>query len=97
MNKQSRIDALLEQATVDCNNEEEELGECWSRWRMDSFFRYSQGTREIVTVMGLNSECSSLRRGIIARVRKGDREYNVSLAELEFVDLDRSVPSAGGV
>ncbi len=38
--------------------------------------------------MRLNNERSRLRRGIIARLRKGDGEYNVSPAELELVNPD---------
>ncbi len=89
MNKQSRIDALLEEATVDCYGEEEEFGGVLVALEDGLVFPLqARALGEIVTVIGLNSERSSPRRGIIARVRKGDREYSVSLAELEFVDLD---------
>ena len=43
---------------------------------------------EPVKVVGIDEGRSSLRRGIVARVRRGGQEYRVSLAELEFVDPD---------
>lgn len=43
---------------------------------------------EHVEVVDLDGANSSLRRGIVALVRKGDQEYPVSLADLEFVDPD---------
>lgn len=39
-------------------------------------------------VVDLDGARSSPRRGIVALVRQGDREYLVALAELEFVGLD---------
>ena len=43
---------------------------------------------ESVEVVDLDGARSGLRRGIVALVRKGDREYPVALADLEFVDPD---------
>ena len=43
---------------------------------------------ERVEVVELDGGCSSLRRGIVARVRKAGREYTVSLADLAFVNPD---------
>ena len=42
----------------------------------------------VVEVIGLDSRRSSLRTGILARVRKGGREHSVGLADLHFVDPD---------
>lgn len=41
-----------------------------------------------MTVTGLTDSRSDLRRGIVARVHKAAREYNVALSELEFVNPD---------
>ena len=41
-----------------------------------------------MTVVGLDDRRSGLRRGIIARVRKGEREYTAALSELEIVEPD---------
>jgi hypothetical protein len=43
---------------------------------------------DMVEVVDLDGASSSLRRGIVALVRKGDREYPLALADLEFVDPD---------
>ena len=43
---------------------------------------------DLVEVVDLDGANSSLRRGITALVRKGDREYSVGLAGLQFVDPD---------
>ena len=39
---------------------------------------------ETVEAMGIDDRRSSLKRGIIARVRKGGKEYGVALSELEL-------------
>ena len=89
MNTQARIDALLAEATVDCYNEEEEFGGVLVALEDNLVFPLqAKAVGETVTVVGLNSERSSLRRGIVARVCKGDQEYNMSLAELEFASPD---------
>ena len=43
---------------------------------------------ERVEVLGLDDARSDLRRGIVARVRRGGKEYRVGLSELQFVDPD---------
>lgn len=86
---EDRLNALLEEATVDCYDEEEEfagilctLAECLN------FPLKATALGGPVEVVGLHENRSSLRRGIIARVRKADEEYPMALAELEFVELD---------
>jgi len=46
------------------------------------------GSEDWLEGVGLDGANSNLRRGIVALVRKGDQEYPVSLADLEFVDPD---------
>jgi hypothetical protein len=43
---------------------------------------------EPVEVIGLDDRRSSLRKGIVTRVRKGGREYSVGLAGLTFIAPD---------
>lgn len=85
----SRIQALLDEATVDCYDEEEEfLGVFYALEEHLNFPLRAEALGDAVEVVGLDEERSGLRRGILACVRKGDRKYPVALAELEFRDLD---------
>jgi hypothetical protein len=86
---QKRLDELLEQATVDCYDEEEEFTGVLNTLDDNlSFPLQAEAMGEQVEVIGLDSRRSSLRKGIVARVRKGGREYSVGLADLHFVDPD---------
>ncbi len=86
---QDRLDTLLAEATVDCyDNEEEFMGVLCALEGNLNFPLQAKALGEPVEVIGLDDERSGLRRGILARVRKGGREYSVALAELEFADLD---------
>src|SRR5512139_2510595 len=86
---QKRLDELLEQATVDCYDEEEEFsGVLCTLDDNLSFPLQAEAMGEQVEVIGLDSRRSSLRRGIAAKVRKGGREYAVGLAELTFIAPD---------
>ncbi len=87
--EQKRLDELLEQATVDCYDEEEEFTGVLNTLDDNlSFPLQAEAMGELVEVIGLDSRRSSLRKGIVARVRKGGREYSVGLADLNFVDPD---------
>jgi len=86
---EDRLNALLEEATVDCYDEEEEFtGILVTLDERLNFPLQARALGEPVEVIGLDEARSGLRRGIMARVRKGEREYPVALAELEFVDPD---------
>jgi hypothetical protein len=85
----TRLQALLEQATVDCYGEEEEFGGVLCTLEDNlSFPLQAEALGEQVEVIGLDDRRSSLRKGIVARVRKDDREYGVGLAELNFIAPD---------
>jgi hypothetical protein len=81
---------LLWEVTADCHDEEEQF---WS-----IFYTLAEGgldfplkartLGEPVEVVDLDGARSGPRRGIVALVRKGDREYPVALVELEFEVLD---------
>jgi hypothetical protein len=83
------LDALLAEATIDCYDEWEEfMGVLCAMEGHLSFPLRAKALGDLVEVIGLDDERSGPRRGILARVRKGGREYSVALAGLEFVDLD---------
>lgn len=86
---QARLEALLAEAVVDCYDEEEEF--CGVLATLDEQLAFPLQARALgddVTVVGLNDSRSDLRRGIVARVQKAGREYNVALSELEFINPD---------
>lgn len=86
---EKRLEALLEQATVDCYDEEEEFGGVLCTLDDNlSFPLQAEALGEQVEVIGLDDRQSSLRKGIVARVRKGGREYTVGLADLNFIAPD---------
>lgn len=86
---EKRLEALLEQATVDCYDEEEEFGGilCALEGNLN-FPLQAEAMGEQVEVIGMDDRRSSLRRGIVARVRKGGREYSAGLADLNFIAPD---------
>lgn len=84
-----RLEALLEEATVDCYGEHEEFaGVVCTLGDELRFSLKATVVGEPVKVVGIDERRSSLRRGIVARVRRGGQEYRGGLAELEFVDPD---------
>ena len=86
---EKRLQELLEQAVVDCYDEEEEFGGMLCTLEDNlSFPLQAEAMGEPVEVIGLDGRRSSLRRGIVARVRKGDKEYTVGLSELAIIDPD---------
>lgn len=85
----TRLEELLAQATVDCYDDEEEfMGVLYTLADNLNFPLQATTLGEPVAVMGLDDNRSSPRQGVLATVRKGDREYLVALSELEFVDPD---------
>ena len=86
-----RLQELLDQATVDCYDEEEEFGGVLCTLEDNLIFPLqAEAMGEPVEVLSLDNRRSSLRRGIVARVRRDDKEYLVGLSELVFVDPDAS-------
>ena len=80
-----RLQELLDQAIVDCYDAEEEFSGVLCTLEDNlSFPLQAEMMGEQVEVIGLDGRRSSLRKGIIARVRKGGREYNIGLADLHF-------------
>jgi len=85
-----RLRDLLWEATADCHDDDEEF------WGI--FYTLAEGglnfplkaraLGDLVEVVDLDGASSGLRRGIATLVRKGDREYSLALADLEFVEPD---------
>lgn len=88
---EERLEELLEEATVDCYDEEEEFAGVLISvdenvaWPLPAQLA---GTR--VEVLGLDESASSTRRGIVARIRRGGKEYQAALADLTFGDVDET-------
>lgn len=87
---EERIRDLLWEATVDCHDEEERFWGIFHTLAEEGLALPLQARAlgELVKVVDLDGARSSLHRGIVALVRKGEREYTVGLADVEFVGLD---------
>ena len=85
-----RLRDLLEEATADCHDDDEAFWGIFYALAEEglSFSLKARALGEPVEVVDLDGASSGLRRGIVVLVRKGDREYPVALADLEFVDPD---------
>jgi hypothetical protein len=89
-----RLRELLEEATIDCYSEEEEFTGVLVALQDNLTFPLRAALAGAPVVMeGLDDQRSSLRRGIVAQVKRDGRTYYVSLADLEPVDLD---PASAG-
>ena len=89
MISEERLQELLEEATVDCYDEEEEfMGVLISVDENVNWPLPAQLTGMPVEVLGLDESASSTRRGIVARTRRGKKEYQASLSDLTFGDMD---------
>ncbi len=82
---QKQLDKLLEEAIVDCYDESEAFyGVVVTLDNNLPFPFEAKALDETVEVLGVDDNRSDMKRGIIARVRKGKREYGVALSELEI-------------
>ena len=68
------LDRMIEEATVDCYNEDEAFRAKW----LD----------DVVEVMGIDDEESGFEGEVLAEIRTEDDEYTVSLDELESMPND---------
>ena len=88
---EERLQELLEEAIVDCYDEEEEfMGVLISVDENANWPLPAQLTGIPVEVLGLDESASSLRRGIQARIQRQGKEYRASLSDLTFGDMDES-------
>ena len=85
----ARLLDLLEQATADSYGDEEEFfGVLCALEAHLNLPLQAQVLGERIELVGLDDTLSSLRRGIVARVRRGGQEYTLSLADLALVEPD---------
>ncbi len=82
---EKHLQKMLADAVIDCYGEDEEFSGVLTTLEDNLPFPFeARVIGETVQVIGIDGERSDLRRGIIARVRKGSKEYSVALSELEL-------------
>ncbi|MBI4671671.1 MAG: hypothetical protein HY741_08405 [Chloroflexi bacterium] len=80
---QKTLEALLDEATVDAYGDEEQFTGVVITLDENLPFPFTaQIVGETVEVIGIDENASSLSRGIVARVRRDNKEFRVGLAEL---------------
>jgi len=80
---------MIEEATVDSYDESEAFAGMLATLEDRLAFPFrAEVLGETVEVIGLDADQSSERRGVMARVRRGGRQYAVALADLEPVEKD---------
>jgi hypothetical protein len=85
--KESQWQAMIEEATVDCYDEYEVFAGMLTTLEDRLAFPFeARVLGETVEVIGLDTQQSSERRGMVAQVRRGGRQYTVALADLEAVE-----------
>ena len=86
---EARLEALLQEATAHCYDEEDEF---WGVFSVlvgrVSYPLQARMQGEGVTLVGLDGDASDSQVGVMARVQKGGRGQTVALADLEVVDAD---------
>jgi hypothetical protein len=88
--KEERLRELIAEATVDCYGEEEEFwGMLTALGDELNFPLKATLIGESVTLIGLDDNASSPRRGIIASVTRNGKAYSVSLADLQITAPDK--------
>ena len=88
---EERLQELLDEAIVDCYDEEEEfMGVLISVDENVNWPLPAQLAGMPVEVLGLDESASNLRRGIQARIRRQGKEYRASLSDLTFGDMDET-------
>jgi hypothetical protein len=86
---EARHEELLERATIDCYDEEEEFSSLLCT--LDEHLCFPLRAKILgieVEMLGLDSIQSSLRRGFVAEVRGGNQLHTVGLFDLALLDSD---------
>lgn len=84
MNRAAELDALIDELTVDAYSDEEQLGG-FLVGAEAALRRGERATLAGVEVEVLAVDCGpDARTGLLARVRHGEAEHEVSLADLHF-------------
>jgi hypothetical protein len=82
---QKHLDKLLEEAMVDCYDEYEAfMGVVVTLDERLPFPFEAKALGETVEVIAIDDNRCDPRRGVIATVRKGNKEYGVALSEIEL-------------
>ncbi len=80
----TKLDKMVEEATVDCYGEEEAFSGILVTVGDNLPYPFeAKVIGEPVQVIGFDESKSGLGRGIIVIVRKGGKEYRVALSDLE--------------
>lgn len=88
---EERLRELLEEATVDAYGDDEEFSSVLITLDENVDWPLSATLAGMpVEVLGLDESASSTRRGIVARIRRGGKEYTAALADLNFGKMDES-------
>lgn len=88
---EERLRELLEEATVDAYGDDEEFSGVLITLDENVDWPLSATLAGMpVEVLGLDESASGLRRGIMARIRRGGKEYEAALADLTFGDVDEA-------
>lgn len=91
MISEERLQELLDEAIVDCYDEEEEFsGVLISIDENVAWPLPAQLAGMPVEVLGLDESASNLRRGIQARIRRDGKVQRASLIDLTFGDVDET-------
>ena len=86
---EERIEELLEQATVDCYDEEEEFsGVVITLLDNLHFPLQADVLGERVEIIDVLESASSLRKGVVVQARKDGKAYPLSLSEVTIIDPD---------
>jgi hypothetical protein len=82
---QKQLDKMLEEALVDAYGDEEQFSSIVVTLDDNLPIPFdAKVVGETVEVIGIDEQHSGLGRGVVAIVRRGEKEYRVSLAELEI-------------
>ena len=88
----SELRELLEEATADCYDEDEQFMSLYTVIGESLQFPFpATVVGEVVSVLDLDGEHSSRFGGIHARVRRGDKEYTASLISLNAKNANEEV------
>ncbi len=86
---EERLQELIDEATVDCYDEEEQFwGILTILGDKVNFPLAATLIGEQVKLIGIDDEASSSHRGIVAHVRHKEKMYSISLADLQIIDTD---------
>ena len=82
---QEKLEALIEQATVDCYDEYEEFWGMLATLESELHFPFAAfALGDFVTVVSMDEGHSNIRRGIMVAIQKDGDDYSFPLSELQL-------------